>query len=150
MYIRIVKQYPNGVAKLCCILTIYQIFNTHMNSRTVYINSFRSNVKSLSLRNFMNMGPRPSGPSPPPSHSPFPGSSALPAPCKVSFGCPTFPGPHSPLPSTLSSKFLKLNLYTFPSITKSVLSPEVPLPVNGRARSPFPEPSLPGHRSSKI
>lgn len=67
MYIRTVNKYPNRAAKLWCILQVYQIFN--INSRTLYINSFRGIIKSLSLRNFMNVRPGPSGP----SHLPNPG-----------------------------------------------------------------------------
>lgn len=51
----------NRAALLWRILQVYQIFN--INSRTFYVNSFRSIVKSLNLRNFMNARPGPSSPS---------------------------------------------------------------------------------------
>lgn len=67
MYIRALNKYPSRVAKLWCILKVYQIFNTHTNSRTVYIIPFRRNVKSQ-FEKFHKFGP--SGPSSPPATPP--------------------------------------------------------------------------------
>lgn len=124
------NKHPSRVAKLWCSLQVYtyQISNTHTNSGTVYIHSFKGNVKSQ-LEKFheskvwATWPPLPTWPTWPTWPSPFCNASSSLAP----FGCPTCPNPCLASPKHFKLKMFQTHFFTFPSITTSVFPLQVPL-----------------------